>query len=96
MFAKIDCSKFFSITGDQAQRVSGTVSGVINGIQLDEVNLHVYVMTVEGKAYTAIDQVPEELGHSMKVLYTIGGVMGWLFAATTTPEAINGYMLTGV
>ena len=85
---------FIMFAGDQAQRVSGSFSGTINGVRLDA-NVHVYVQTVEGKAYTAIDQLPAEIGPSLKSLYALGGVWGWLFAATTTPSAMNGYMLTG-
>ncbi len=78
-----------------AQRVNGKVSGTINGQSLGTADLHAYVVTSDGRAYTAISRVPGELGRSMLSLYTIGSVFGWLFGATSASGAKNGYMITG-
>ncbi len=78
-----------------AQRVNGKVSGTINGQPVGPANLHAYVVTSDGRAYTAISRVPGDLGRSMLSLYTIGSVFGWLFGATSASGAKNGYMITG-
>ncbi len=78
-----------------AQRVNGKVSGTINGQPVGPADLHAYVVTSDGRAYTAISRVPGDLGRSMLSLYTIGSVFGWLFGATSASGAKNGYMITG-
>ena len=45
------------VSDTDSHQMAGTLSGTINGIQLDSVNIYVYHMITEGKAYTAIDQV---------------------------------------
>lgn len=58
--------------------------------------MHGFVQTKEGRAYTAISRVPQEISSSMMTLNTIGGIIGWLFALRGGPDARNGYMYTGV
>ena len=79
-----------------AQRVNGKVSGNINGVEIQDEELHVYVVTKDGRVYTAISKLPPSIGFSMQSLYPIGGVLGWLFAALTTPKAHNGFSITGM
>ncbi|CAH1793177.1 unnamed protein product [Owenia fusiformis] len=77
----------------KAQRVNGRVTGSINGVQLN-VDLHSYVVTIDGRSYTAISRSPtNELGFSMQSLSAIGGIVGWLFAVPTNTK--NGFMVTG-
>lgn len=58
--------------------------------------MHGFVQTKEGRAYTAINRVPETVSSAMMTLNTIGGLIGWLFAKRGGPGAKNGYMYTGV
>ena len=58
-------------------------------------DLHTYVVTADGRAYTAISRVEPNLGTSMLSLYTIGSVFGWLFGPLTTSTGKNGYAVTG-
>ena len=46
----------------------GQVSGELNGVRLAGENLHCYVEPGDGKTYTAISNVPPEIGWSMQVL----------------------------
>ena len=78
------------------QRVNGKVLGNLNGIDLSNIDLHSYVVTSDGRAYTAISRVEPKLGTSMLSLYTIGSVFGWLYGALTTANGKNGYSITGV
>lgn len=79
------------------QRINGMFGGRINGISLEETDLHTYVVTSDGRAYTALAQIPPNVGRSLLLVNTIGGVMGWLFAQTdsSNPNEYNGFMLTG-
>lgn len=58
--------------------------------------MHAYVVTTDGRAYTAISRIPNEIGPQLLTLNTIGGIIGWMFAVTQTNRARNGYMLTGI
>lgn len=58
------------------------------------VNLHSYSASEEGRSYTALSPVPNEVGSDLLSLLAIGDVVGWLFAKTT-PGVPNGFMLTG-
>ena len=77
------------------QRVNGKVIGSLNGINMNSADLHTYVVTTDGRAYTAISRIDPNLGTSMLSLYTIGSVFGWLFGATPSPTGKNGYAITG-
>ena len=77
------------------QRVNGKVLGNLNGVDLKSADLHTYVVTSDGRAYTAISRVDPSLGTSMLSLYTVGSVFGWLFGAPTSPTGKNGYAVTG-
>lgn len=52
------------------------------------------MQTKDGRTYTALSRVPEEIGASFQLLSNLGGVIGWLFAKPVS-ETKNGYELTG-
>jgi nidogen (entactin) len=79
-----------------AQRLNGKVNGILNSQPLDNLDMHAYVVTTDGRAYTAISRIPHEIGPQLLTLNTIGGIIGWMFAVTQTNRARNGYMLTGI
>ncbi|KAJ8411886.1 hypothetical protein AAFF_G00155240 [Aldrovandia affinis] len=80
------------------QRVNGKVSGVVSvgstPIELDSVDLHAYIVVGDGRAYTAISQVPEPMGWALMPMAPIGGLFGWLFALEL-PGHQNGFSITG-
>ena len=78
-----------------AQRINGKVSGVLNGYTIREQDLHSYIVTEEGRTFTAVSRIPPQLGFSMQSLYLITDILGWLFAVPQSTLAKNGYMLTG-
>jgi nidogen (entactin) len=80
---------------DEAQRISGKVSGRVNGVTIDTVDLHAYVVTTDGRTYTAISRIPVPVGFSLQGLYVIGSILGFLFALPQQPSARNGFMITG-
>ncbi|KAI9561912.1 hypothetical protein GHT06_012874 [Daphnia sinensis] len=77
------------------QRINGKVSGRINGVSFQEEDLHSYVVTSDGRAYTAVSKMNDSIGFDLQPLSMLGGVVGWLFARSTSTSAPNGYQLTG-
>ncbi|XP_063040721.1 nidogen-2 isoform X2 [Engraulis encrasicolus] len=79
-------------------RVNGKVSGVVRvgstPVQLNGVDMHAYVVVGDGRAYTAISEVPEPVGWALMPVAPIGGLFGWLFALEL-PNSLNGFAVTG-
>ncbi|KAF2367526.1 EGF domain [Trinorchestia longiramus] len=75
-------------------RVTGRVTGNLNGVTLEEADLHSYVLTAEGRTYTAISRIPKSQGFDMQTLTPIGTSISWLFSKPM--EGVpNGFTLTG-
>ncbi|CAP29096.2 Protein CBR-NID-1 [Caenorhabditis briggsae] len=79
----------------EPQRISGSFEGVINRIPIDKTELHTFATSTDGNVHTAVSKIPSDLGHPLLFLYSIGGVMGWLFADVQSPNVYNGFQLTG-
>ncbi|XP_052256418.1 nidogen-1-like [Dreissena polymorpha] len=77
------------------QRLGGKVSGTINGVAFSDLDMHSFVVTKDGRAYTAVSRIPAEVSVGLMTLNTIGGLIGWMFALIGGPGAKNGYMYTG-
>ncbi|KAI7804654.1 nidogen-2 isoform X2 [Triplophysa rosa] len=79
-------------------RVNGKVRGslTVGGtpVQLDTIDLHAYIVVGDGRAYTAISEVPEPVGWALMPVAPIGGLFGWLFALEL-PNSLNGFSITG-
>lgn len=82
------------IKDDVPLRVHGKINGVLNNVNLNDVDIQAYVVVADGRAYTALSLVPSELGSSLQLLHVLGGVVGWIFAKPSG-SAKNGYQLTG-
>ncbi|XP_058254729.1 nidogen-2 isoform X2 [Hemibagrus wyckioides] len=80
------------------QRVNGKVNGMVSvgstPVGLNSIDLHVYIVVGDGRAYTAISEVPEPLGWALMPVTPIGGLFGWLFALKL-PNSRNGFNVTG-
>ncbi|KAK3563522.1 hypothetical protein QTP86_030392 [Hemibagrus guttatus] len=80
------------------QRVNGKVNGMVSvgstPVGLDSIDLHVYSVVGDGRAYTAISEVPEPLGWALMPVTPIGSLFGWLFALKL-PNSHNGFNVTG-
>ncbi|VDP36515.1 unnamed protein product [Soboliphyme baturini] len=83
------------LRNDEPQRINGKLSGKINNTSLRDVDLHTYAVIADGRAYTALSPLSPNVGRSLLLLSTIGGVMGWLFGKTTSNSVYNGFELTG-
>ncbi|CAD7078769.1 unnamed protein product [Hermetia illucens] len=76
-------------------RVTGTISGSINGQSIDDnTKLQSYVILEDGRSYTAINPINADLGQKLQLVLPIGGAIGWLFAKPFG-SAKNGFDLTG-
>lgn len=80
---------------DVPQTLNGPVQGSLNGVSLNNLDMHTYIVTKDGRTYTAISRIPVSLGPAMETLSTIGGAIGWLFAVPTSSQAANGFSFTG-
>ncbi|KAI3366055.1 hypothetical protein L3Q82_009881 [Scortum barcoo] len=80
------------------QRVSGKVSGTVavgsTPVVLDNIDLHAYIVVGDGRAYTAISEVPEPVGWALMPVAPIGELFGWLFALEL-PNSQAGFKITG-
>jgi nidogen (entactin) len=74
--------------------VNGKITGTLNGQELSQQDLQSYVVTSDGRTYTALSHVSQDTGYDMQTLNILGGVIGWLFARPIN-KAVNGYELTG-
>uniref|UniRef100_A0A671U6H3 Nidogen 2 n=1 Tax=Sparus aurata TaxID=8175 RepID=A0A671U6H3_SPAAU len=80
------------------QRVSGKVSGTVTvgstPVDLNNIDLHAYIVVGDGRAYTAISEVPEPVGWALMPVAPIGELFGWLFALEL-PNSQAGFKITG-
>ncbi|XP_039997909.1 nidogen-2 isoform X5 [Xiphias gladius] len=80
------------------QRVSGKLSGTVivgsTPVQLDNIDLHAYIVVGDGRAYTAISEVPEPVGWALMPVVPIGELFGWLFALEL-PNSQAGFKIAG-
>ncbi|XP_076380706.1 nidogen isoform X4 [Megalopta genalis] len=79
---------------DVPLRVIGRISGTINNVEFPARDLQCYVQTKDGRTYTALSRVPDEIGPNFQLLGSLGEVIGWLFAKPIG-KTKNGYELTG-
>lgn len=63
-------------------------------VVFENTDLHSYVVTSDGRSYTAISTIPEAVGHSLLPLAPIGGIIGWMFAVEQDGFR-NGFSITG-
>ncbi|XP_036309397.1 nidogen-1 isoform X1 [Pipistrellus kuhlii] len=82
------------------QRVNGKVRGrVFVGsspapVVFEHTDLHSYVVTNQGRSYTAISTIPEAVGYALLPLAPVGGIIGWMFAVEQDGFR-NGFSMTG-
>lgn len=79
-------------------RVNGKVSGHLlvdhTPVTFDDADLHAYIVSNDGRAYTAISHIPQPAAQALLPLTPIGGLFGWLFALEK-PGWENGFSFTG-
>ena len=69
------------LANNETQRGTGAISGLLNGVEMVlERDLHCYIMTKDGRTYTAISRVPRQVGWDLQALLPIGNPIAWLFA----------------
>lgn len=81
------------LANDAPIRVTGTLSGQINDLPVDEdANLQIYVVTTDAHGYTTVNPIKEEFANQLRLVLPLLNPAGWLFAK---PADVNGYQLTG-
>lgn len=84
---------FNCIKNDVPIRAAGTLSGQINDLDIDA-QLQSYVVLNDGRSYTSVSPLPNEIGHSTQLLISLGNVIGWLFAKPIgSDNVLNGYQV---
>lgn len=76
-------------------RLTGRLSGSLNGYNISSLDLQSYVMVQDGRSYTAFSRVPEEVGAELQLLTPLAMSIGWMFAKPAAAGAPNGFSLTG-
>uniref|UniRef100_A0A4W3I970 Nidogen 1 n=1 Tax=Callorhinchus milii TaxID=7868 RepID=A0A4W3I970_CALMI len=82
------------------QRVNGKVNGKIfvgNSpvpVEIEDIDLHSYVVVNDGRSYTAISRIPTALGWALLPLSSVGSIIGWMFALEQ-PGYENGFSIVG-
>uniref|UniRef100_A0A182NFC0 Nidogen n=1 Tax=Anopheles dirus TaxID=7168 RepID=A0A182NFC0_9DIPT len=84
---------FSCVKNDVPLRVAGKVLGTVNGEVLDT-QLQSYIVMADGRTYTAISPLEEQMGTNLQLTHILGGTIAWLFAKPLG-ATINGYQLTG-
>lgn len=90
----MNISFIYLFFADIPVRVNGRLSGKINEQTLTDLDIQSYIVTSDGRSYTAISKMPNSVGFDMQSLNIIGGTIAWLFAKPLK-NTKNGYQLTG-
>lgn len=82
---------------DDSIIVRGRIVGRLNGISLDDQELHAYVHTLSSDArnYVALGRVPSEIGTKITLTIPATTSIHWLFAGDINSNGLNGFSLTG-
>ncbi|KAH8309564.1 hypothetical protein KR059_011830 [Drosophila kikkawai] len=83
------------LANDLPIRVTGSLAGELNRQPVDEqAKLQSYVVTIDGRSYTTINPLSDELGAKLRLVLPLLTTVPWLFAKSVGGVA-NGYQLTG-
>lgn len=93
MIKKLQNKKFFWYT-EEPLRVTGKVIGNINGVEMEDSDLHAYVLTAEGRSYTAISRIPSQIGYDLQSIVGLGSGIAWLFSKPVD-DVPSGFSTTG-
>lgn len=75
-------------------RINGKVSMSLNGSPEKEVDVQAYVVTADGRCYTALSGVAPAVGTDAQLITSVADIIGWLFAKSVG-NSPNGFKLTG-
>ena len=70
------------------------VNGELNGRKIIMQDLHCFVVTEDGRTYTAISGIPGDVGWELQGVVPVGTVISWMFAKPSDGGQ-NGFSLTG-
>ncbi|XP_058453091.1 nidogen [Malaya genurostris] len=84
---------FSCVKNDVPLRVVGTVKGKVNDWIIDT-QMQSYVVMIDGRTYTALSPLEDDIGTTLQLTHTLGASIGWLFAKPIG-NVFNGYQITG-
>lgn len=82
------------IKNDVPLRVSGKVTGDINGVEING-HLQSYVVLSDGRSYSAISPLSGDIGYASQLASVFGNTISWLFAQPAGNNSVpNGYQVS--
>uniref|UniRef100_A0A1Q3FIC5 Putative low-density lipoprotein receptor n=1 Tax=Culex tarsalis TaxID=7177 RepID=A0A1Q3FIC5_CULTA len=84
---------FSCVKNDVPLRVVGAVKGSLNDWTIDT-QMQSYVVMADGRTYTALSPLDDDIGTTLQLAQVIGASIGWLFAKPIG-SVLNGYQVTG-
>lgn len=80
---------FFSRLGEVI-RFRGKFSGILNGVNFQDLRLDVIAMSRDGRVYVVIRRPPTSLAHSLKILTPFANALGWMNGVSKVKGVPNG------
>jgi nidogen (entactin) len=82
---------------DDSIVIRGKVTGSLNGVSLEDQEIHAYVHTLatDARNYVALGRIPATIGSRASLLLPFASPIHWLFAGDINNNALNGFTLTG-
>lgn len=80
---------FFSRLGEVI-RFRGKFSGILNGVNFQDLRLDVIAMSRDGRVYVVIRRPPTSLAHSLKILTPFANALGWMHGVSKVKGVPNG------
>lgn len=80
------------VKNDVPLRVVGSVKGTLNHWAVDT-QMQSYIVMADGRSYTALSPLEDDLGTTLQLTQAIGASIGWLFAKPIG-NVLNGYQVS--
>ena len=76
-------------------RFLGKFSGILNGVDLQDLRLDLIAMSRDGRVYVVIRRPPTSLAHSIKILTPFADAVGWMYGVSKVKGVPNGLNVLG-
>ena len=76
-------------------RFLGKFSGILNGVDLQDLRLDLIAMSKDGRVYVVIRRPPTALANSLKILTPFANAVGWMHGVSKVKGVPNGFSVLG-
>lgn len=73
----------------------GKFSGILNGVDLQDLRLDLIAMSSDGRVYVVIRRPPTALAYSLKILTPFANTAGWMHGVSKVKGVPNGFSVLG-